>query len=272
MKTIRRFFIFLFQFLFARRYLAKVNRMIYRFSLRSLGVINIQTPFATGEPYLVKKILPQIIDKKSPVVFDVGANVGDYTSMIIDTFPETIIYAFEPHPSTFIKLKEKHKNKKNVSIFNWGLGSQIDQLTLYDKKKSDGSEQASLYKEVIEDIHHFETVSHRINIETIDNIVNKYNLETIDFLKIDTEGHEFEVLKGATSTLQVGKIKYIQFEFNEMNVISRVFIRDIQQILKDFTLYRLLPQGLLRISESIIDSEIFGFQNIFAIHKSCKQL
>lgn len=85
-------------------------------------------------------------------------------------------------------------------------------------------------------------------------------------LKIDTEGHELNVLKGARLTIAKGMVDVIQIEFNEMNVISRTFFKDIIDILPGYDFYRLLPDGLLPLGAyKILDFEIFAFQNIVAL-------
>jgi hypothetical protein len=90
-------------------------------------------------------------------------------------------------------------------------------------------------------------------------------------MKIDTEGSEYEILKGARTMLSKNSIKIIQFEFNEMNVYSRVFFKDFVDLLKNYKLYRLMSHGLFPIkSYSPKLHEIFAFQNIVAINKSAK--
>ena len=87
----------------------------------------------------------------------------------------------------------------------------------------------------------------------------------IGLLKIDTEGHEFEVLKGAENLLKAGKIEMIHLEFNEMNVFSRVFFKDIWDYLPNYDLYRMLPDGLVHIKNySPVFCEIFAYQNLVA--------
>lgn len=86
-------------------------------------------------------------------------------------------------------------------------------------------------------------------------------------LKIDTEGNELAVLHGAQNALKNGKIEMVHFEFNEMNVISRVFFRDFWNLLHPlgFQFYRLLPNSAFEITRySPVDCEIFAFQNIIA--------
>jgi len=91
----------------------------------------------------------------------------------------------------------------------------------------------------------------------------------IDFLKIDVEGYELDVLKGANKMIESNKIKYIQFEFTQLNTTTRIYFKDFWEVLSEkYKIYRLLPNDLLEIK--IYDptsNEIFGYQNFVAIHK-----
>ena len=103
---------------------------------------------------------------------------------------------------------------------------------------------------------------------TLDAYARENGVRRIALLKVDTEGNEYKVLLGARELLRSGAIAAIQFEFNEMNVASRVFVRDFLDLLPNYDMYRLLPRGLLRIDPYIpVYSEIFGFQNIVAIRR-----
>ena len=85
-------------------------------------------------------------------------------------------------------------------------------------------------------------------------------------MKIDTEGHELQVLFGAIVAIQIRKIEVIQIEFNEMNVISKTFFKNIYDLLNGYHFFRLLPDGLVRLPiYRPIEYEIFAFQNIAAI-------
>jgi hypothetical protein len=78
------------------------------------------------------------------------------------------------------------------------------------------------------------------------------------------------VLHGAEGLLKTGRIKIIQFEFNEMNLVSRVFMRDFVELLQDYKFFRLLPSGMLSLSYTPLTSELFAYQNIIAISRAAK--
>ena len=81
--------------------------------------------------------------------------------------------------------------------------------------------------------------------DTLENILVGFPND-IDLLKIDTEGNEFNVLKGAKKLFEFNKIKAIHFEFNQMNIVSKSSFKDFWDLLNEnFIFYRILPRGRL---------------------------
>jgi FkbM family methyltransferase len=237
-------------------------------ALHGLGVLNYQNDEISGERYLLRTWLPNAMGgRKSPVLFDVGANVGHYSSMLLRQFPTAFIHAFEPHPKNYSRLIGSAFPVQRVKCHNVALGESTGTLTLYDHAANDGSEHASLYEATITEFHHRSALATDVPMETLDNVAAKEGIECIDFLKIDTEGHELAVLLGASQLLREGRIGIIQFEFNALHVFSRAFFRDFRNILHAYSLYRLLPNGLLPLNSDITTTEIFAFQNVLAVPK-----
>jgi FkbM family methyltransferase len=177
------------------------------------------------------------------------------------------IFAFEPHPVAFQKLEQAASLHQFIPVQR-GAGEVSTKAVIYDYAGNGGSEHASMYKDVISDIHHGTVEEVSIDLVSIDNFVAENNITKIALLKIDTEGHELNVLKGAKLTLEKGIINAIQIEFNEMNVISRTFFKDIVDILPGYDFYRLLPDGLKALGAyRAMDFEIFAFQNIVALKR-----
>jgi FkbM family methyltransferase len=210
-------------------------------------------------------VLPRLTESAKPLFFDVGANRGEYSLMLANRFPQAQIFAFEPHPRNFEVLAQT--KIQNFSPHALALGNTIGQFTLFDRDDTDWSFDASLYKDVISEILHTNSVSYSVQVDTLDSFVKSRDIDFIDFLKIDTEGGELAVLQGGLRLLEQGQIGTIQFEFNEMNIISRSFFYDFRKILYNYSLFRLLPKGLLPIPENPLLTELFGFQNILAVHK-----
>jgi FkbM family methyltransferase len=251
---------------FARPALQPFNKLLFRLALSGMGVLNYQNPRQTGEARFLREWLPRIAPEGGEV-FDVGANRGDYTVAVHRIDPRLRVHAFEPHPATYQKLIANTRGT-NVVPVNFGVGHESGELELYDRAGEDGSSHASMYLDVIEKIHGSEATSVRVPVITLDDYAARNGIERIALVKIDTEGNEYRVLLGMAGLLRSGAIRAIQFEFNEMNVASRAFMRDFVELLQGYDMYRLLPAGLLPIAPyRPIYSELFGFQNIVAIKR-----
>jgi hypothetical protein len=102
-----------------------------------------------------------------------------------------------------------------------------------------------------------------VTVLTIQTIAKKYGIHDIDFLKIDTEGYEKEILKG------LGDLRpaFIQFEFNICHLYRKQTLYEIIQPLSNYEFYRLLPHGWLKIDPRKFLNNIFVFCNIIAVRK-----
>jgi FkbM family methyltransferase len=217
----------------------------------------------SGELYFINTFLHTIIKSKSPVFYDVGGNKGDYTLMLSKSFPNSKITTFEPNPNTFAVLKSNVGTKSK--LINKGVGKKNGELELFFDVNNKTSVQASSNPEVIKQIAKTTNLeSVKVEIVKLDDFVTE---QQIDLLKIDVEGFELEVLKGAERLIQEKKIKIIQFEFNEVNIIQRRFLKDFYDFLPNYDFYRLNEKELIPLNEWQPKHEIFMFQNIIAITK-----
>jgi FkbM family methyltransferase len=226
-----------------------------------MGVLNCESVKTSGEQHFITSHVSGI---SHGVIIDVGANIGNYSIRLRRSNPEVPIYSFEPHPVTYGKL---HKNTEglNVRTFNLGVGSAPGAMMLYDYADRDGSSHASMYKEVIEQTHHSGAVAHEVTVVALDDFAIEEKIDRVGLLKIDTEGHELEVLKGFRRFIKANRVDMIQFEFNEMNMASRVFFKDFWDLLPNYDFYRMLPGGLLPLRRyNPVLCEIYAYQNIVA--------
>jgi FkbM family methyltransferase len=256
----------LYRFLFASSKFYKLNLLLFHMSLRGIGVLNYESSKVSGEDYLINELLPRLVKSGTPTFFDVGANTGDYTRLLSNRFPNAFIHSFEPHPKNFLYLNAL--NLPNITTYNIAIGENREKRMLYDRIDIDGSPHASVYEDVISDIHHQESRATHIQVETVEDITRNKAIGYIDFLKIDTEGHELAVLKGAYNLLENQAIGCIHIEFNEMNIVSKVFFRDFRKLLPNYVFYRLLPHSLILLDDTPVMTEIFAYQNILAVQKN----
>lgn len=232
-----------------------------------MGILKYENSLISGEQFVISKVLKKYIKSEKPIFFDVGANVGDYAKELRIEFPNAIIYAFEPNANTF-ETTQKNLSSLDIYCVNLGMGNQAEKKNIYSYGSDKSSQHATIYKDLMLDFYKVETlVEIEMELTTIDIFCQKHKIDFIDFLKIDVEGHEIEVLKGAKNKIDEKKIKIIQFEFNVCNVISRVFLKDFYEILLNYDIYRLDSNRLIPLLEYNFTNEIFQFQNFLAILK-----
>jgi len=149
---------------------------------------------------------------KQPVIFDVGANEGQSVFKFSQKFPQSKIYSFEPSKNAFSILKDKTSHLKNVSLMNFALGAHNHKMAFNEHKSSVMSSFLEADKIVDNDI--LEVYS--VEIMTMDNFYEDlFKRDShIDILKIDTQGYDLEVLKGAEMLLKSNKIGLIYLELN----------------------------------------------------------
>lgn len=237
----------------------------YDFALRCNGIaINFKGRhgLTRGEENLLRRHRSSLA---SGVLFDVGANNGAYAKFLHLLAPAARIYAFEPHPRTFATLRENIVSP-GVTLVNLALSDQAGQLRLFDFAAADGSTQASLSAAAV-GLFAAEMVEHQVTCTTIDAFMHEHGIERIEFLKIDTEGFDINVLRGAKQALAERRIGMIQFEFIPANIAVRVTMRDFFDALPTYRIFRLCLNGsLLPLAPyDVKRCEIYVTQNLIAL-------
>ncbi len=218
-----------------------------------------------GEEMVISHFFDQLDKNITPIIFDVGANIGDYSKAIHSIFGERLqLYCFEPSRETFAILKENVKNHNNIKPYNVGFGQENKQMVLYSDKK--GSGLASLYDRKLE--YHGVTMGQQENviIRRLDDFCRENNIKHIHFLKMDVEGNELNVLKGAEGMITSKSVDYIQFEFGGCNIDSRTFFKDFFDLLHpNYNIYRILKDGIRLIDSYKEEQEVFLTINYLAV-------
>ena len=255
----------LYAAVFAKPRFVHFHYALLKVALRGIGVMNYYDRSVSGEDFFISRLLPHLVQSSSPVLFDIGANKGEYALLLARQFPGARIFAFEPHPRNFEVLVKS--NIPNLSPYPLALSNQSGETLLYDRADEDGSTNASLHSNVITDLHGKGTIAHAVKVETLDEVTASLQIDFIDFLKMAVEGGELVILQGAHQLIKEARVGVIQFEFNEMNIISHSFFHDFRKLLPSYRIFRLLPTSLLPVPDDPLLSEIFGFQNMVAILK-----
>lgn len=255
---VRAFWVFstIYGRIFARPWLAGFHQILLNLSLHGLGYDNSAGYDATGERWFMHSVLNKKADIK--IAFDIGANIGKYSTDLINTL-NCEVYAFEPAPETFTHLENTARQFPSLHPVHSAISDFDGTAILFSDIGH--SENASLAAEAM----YNPDTSEGVPVCTIDTFVSKRPIERIDFIKIDTEGFEREVLRGMQDTLRTFKPRYIQFEFNVLQLYRGYTLREITHLLPEYTFYRLLPHGWIPVNPDRFRDNIFMYCNIVAV-------
>ena len=206
--------------------------------------------------YKINRTLDQaiksIIKKKNPIIFDVGAHEGESIDRFKNLFQNPIIHSFEPQSKIFEKLMNKKKNDKDLVLNNFALGSKEGNQEIFVNSNT----AASSYLNIDNKDKFFKSLKtiqkEQTRIDTFDNYFNKIKVNYIDLVKIDVQGLEEEVLKGAHKSLN--KVLLIEIEIVFVNLYEKHnSFYQIENILKnyDFELYSLSSISLNKQNDRI---------------------
>jgi FkbM family methyltransferase len=198
---------------------------------------------SSGELAVLARLRPYVAGKP---FFDVGANCGEYSELILELYgPATVIHAFEPSAAAFAALRQRLAGNGSVVKNHCALSDASATIALFSDRP--GSALASVYRRKLDHFEMSTAIEEEVGATRLDDYCAGKNIVEIGLLKLDVEGHELAVLRGAGELLEARRIFAIQFEFGGCNIDSRTFFQDFWYFLTGhgFHLYRILPNGCL---------------------------
>jgi FkbM family methyltransferase len=229
----------------------------------------------SGEDWVLNEVVvPACKTTIAPIVFDVGANRGEYSLRVNALLRAARIYAFEPSSPTYQILRQEINaadRTLSISAHNIGLSNADGALDLYTYAV-DGGEAPILSSIVLrlptQEARIEPCRKDRIEVQTIDGFCKANCITDIDLLKIDVEGHEIAVLQGAADMIGSRSVRMIQFEFGPCNIYSRTYFYDFWSMLAEsYHIYRIVPQGMVLIESYREQHEVFLTSNYLAVCK-----
>lgn len=194
------------------------------------------------------------------VFLDVGAHIGLFSCVAARFVGDSgFVYAVEPHPEAYDKLRENTRVNKlqNVCAVNVALGAEEGEAHIFsDKDKA----TASLIHP--ENIHR--GLGKQIHVTTIDTLIENGMIRVPTFMKVDVEGFELEVLKGARDLLSSSKAPIICVEYEQQRGNTYKIYKFLESV-NDYSFYKLkygrgIPSKLVRISG---EPRLQSYDNIF---------
>lgn len=186
-----------------------------------------------------------ILGKK--VLFDVGANIGAYSNMLLDKsrqIGEIEIHVFEPTQACFQLLQSKFSHISNVILNKQAVSDSAGTSKIFfDEQKSS---LASLYQRNLTAYSKQMDQSEMVETIRLDNYIEQCHIAHIHFLKIDVEGHELAAFSGLGEYLSSDFIDFIQFEYGGANLDSHTSLMELYGLFEKagFVVTKIMPSGL----------------------------
>lgn len=233
-----------------RRLVWRAGRYLYCRARNETTINNIST---NGETYVQACVLngAKFTEKTPFTIFDVGANLGEWTSHLIGQVPENYtgslnLHLFEPIPATFKKLTSnlsRFDENHSIDYHPLAMSNEIGESEMLIMSDTGGTNTLSFDKQFSSKAIN-RTV---IQKSTLDIFCQDNNVDHIHLLKCDTEGHDAYVLAGANNLLKSERVDVVQFEYNHRWVYARSYLKDVFDIIED------LPYRLGRVCKDHIE-------------------
>lgn len=197
---------------------------------------------------------------------DAGANVGDYSTELVKAGLIGKLYLVDPLKRNLLVAKKKLVDLDfyEFELMQCALSDSTGKQIFYTNLENELSGHDSLYD--MRSIGYTEKVEPtEVEVKRLDDVLL---CSEIHFLKIDVEGNELNVLKGAENFLTRGAISFIQFEFGNAAKAARIYLHDIVSFLeqKQYKIYIIKPKGLVPLIFTPFTEMRYSYINFVAVH------
>ena len=175
-----------------------------------------------GEVWLLER-LAQI---HPAMVFDVGANIGDWTRHARRLMPEAEIHAFEIAPETTLILRQRVGDLDRVVINDCGMADRSGEIVVHCGKG--GSVHSSILGEFVPEVEEVRNC----RVVAGDDYMRENAIGRVDLLKIDAESSDHLVMAGFRTAMRAGTVDVIQFEYGRGSIITHFLLYDFYRLLE----------------------------------------
>ena len=208
-----------------------------------------QIPIESGS--LNVRHIAKLINKKNPVIIEIGANSGGVTSQLLKLMPDAQIFCFEADPRAAKKFKEKMAHYSNVSLIETAVGS-ANGFTKFYQSSGEGNhlewDQSGSIKKPKKHLQVYPWVKFAkeidVQITSLDHWVLKENFDKIDLIWVSAQGAEYDVIQGASKILQKTRFFFTSYSDNELYE-GQPSLKEIDRLLPEFFTSRVFKNDVL---------------------------
>jgi FkbM family methyltransferase len=195
------------------------------------------------------------------VLVDVGAHDGSWAAMVLDLMPSPrTAILFEPGPIAHARAAERFRGVEGVEVVQAAVGDRPGRLPFHEAPG--GDQHSSLVDPV--DRHGLRRVD--VDVATLDEALGRRKIEYVDFCKVDAEGYDLRVLRGAEGLLTDRRIGLLQFEYNSNWASAGSTLHEAFEIFRghDYDVHLLKSDGLYDLDYDRY-GEFFSYANFVAV-------
>ena len=205
-----------------------------------------------------KELIREFVGRSDPVILDIGCNDGKHTAWFLEVFESPRIFSFEPDPRAAARFRAKIGQASNVELFEIALSDRNGDVTFYQSAGHRNEKQADKMPEGWDlsgsirkpkehlVVHPWIKFDRTITVKTamLDAWCDEHAIEVIDFIWMDVQGAELDVLRGGTEALS--KTRFIYTEYNNRELYEgQSGLRDLLKHLKGFEVVARYPRDVL---------------------------
>ena len=169
-------------------------------------------------------LLETLRDEPIRTVLDIGANVGKWSLVAAEMFPQATIYALEIIPATAAELRARIAGQSRIKTFAVGLADHTGTVTMRYHPP------ASTHATFTEYPHSWQGERLACPVVRGDEFLAREGIREVDLLKLDVEGAEHLALRGLEEVLRDRRIRFVQFEYGRVNILTRFLLKDFHEL------------------------------------------
>ena len=226
------------------------------------GYNNPQNMRVSGEDHWITTVLPRLGVR---TCLDVGAAQGDYSRLLLQSLPQSRVFACEPLHQNWPLLESLAREyPQRFFPFHWALGAHEGRATLHYERSRP---QLATLCEGLEAIDYLANdQASEVQIRRLDDWwLASPDPEPLEFIKLDCEGWEADILDGATQTLRRLRPVAIQLEFNRHHLFRGDTFLSLARRLEGYGVFQLLPHRLVQRDPTAPLTNLFQFSNFVFI-------